>query len=217
MIKVILADDQQVVRQGLQLILESDPDISIIASAGDGNEACDKVDEITPDIVLMDLNMPVCNGVTATRRIKQKHPRLPVIILTTYSSDEWLFDALRAGADGYLLKDIDGDELIKAVKGSLEGKRFLDPSITGRVLKGFACIGTPAQLDINTDLFNLKEREILACLTKGYSNQEIADSVHLASGTVRNYISQIFTKLGVQDRTQAAIIAARSGLVDTDS
>lgn len=217
MIRVILADDQHVVRQGLQLILESDPDISIIASAGDGNEACEKVDEHAPDIVLMDLNMPSCNGVAATRRIKQKYPGLPVIILTTYSSDDWLFDALRAGADGYLLKDIDGDELIKAVKGSLEGKRFLDPSVTARVLKGFACIGTPVQLDIDTALFNIKEREILTCLTKGYSNQEIAASVHLAAGTVRNYISQIFTKLGVQDRTQAAVIAARSGLIDSDS
>jgi DNA-binding NarL/FixJ family response regulator len=217
MIRILLADDQRVVRDGLGYILTSDPGIAIAGSAANGEEAILLADELNPNLVLMDLNMPGTNGVMATRTIKSRHPHMPVIILTTYATDEWLFDALRAGADGYLLKDIAAEDLIAAVKGTIEGQSFLDPSVTGRVLKGFACLGRPQQVNLEPGLLNAKEREILGLVARGLSNQEIADKVYLASGTVRNYISAILAKLGVQDRTQAAIIATRAGLLDQES
>ena len=216
MIRILLADDQRVVRDGLGYILTSDAELSIAGTAANGEEAIRLVEEIQPDLVLMDLNMPGTNGVLATRTIKAHHPHLPVIILTTYATDEWLFDALRAGADGYLLKDIAAEDLIAAVKGTVAGQSFLDPAVTGRVLKGFACIGRPQQVDLEPGLLTAKEREILSLVARGLSNQEIADKVFLAPGTVRNYISAILAKLGVQDRTQAAIIATRAGLLDQD-
>lgn len=217
MVRLVLADDQRVVRDGLAAILGSSPEIEVVATAGNGAEAVQAVKEWTPDLVLMDLNMPVMTGVEATRLIKQLPSFPPVLVLTTYATDDWLFDALRAGADGYLLKDVAADELIKAVIGTAQGQSFLDPQVTGRVLRGFACVGQPRSLEVQPGLLSDKEREILGFIAKGYSNSEIADRVYLAPGTVRNYISGILTKLGAEDRTQVAVIALRAGLIDREN
>jgi len=199
MIQVLICDDQTVVREGLAAILSTDPAIEVVGLAGDGQEAITLVAETRPDIVLMDLMMPVLNGVQATRELRRSHTDLRVLVLTTYASDELIMDAIQAGADGYLLKDARREELIAAIKGTVEGKTYLDPAVAGKV--------------------PLTEREldILRLISQGYSNPEIAQRLHLARGTVRNYVSTILGKLGVSDRTQAAVEALRRGLVDPES
>ncbi len=209
--RLLICDDQEIVCAGLQRILETDPQLSIAGIAHNGEEAVELAASLKPDLVLMDLQMPVMNGVQAIRRIRVSQPKLPILVLTTYTDDKWLFDALHEGASGYLLKDRPRDELIAAIKGTLEGNNYLDPAITGRVMQSVLHQPAPIQAD-NFDL-NEREREILKLLSAGLSNSEIASRLYLSDGTVRNYLSGIFNKLGVTDRTQAVIIALRSGIV----
>jgi len=211
----LIVDDQTVVREGLAAILGTDPEIEIVGLAGDGQEALQLVAETQPDVVLMDLKMPVLNGVQATQRLRRSHPEVYILILTTYAGDQWVFDALRAGASGYLLKDTRRDELIAAVKGTAEGKSYLDPSVAARVMQQ-AIASPPGAGPAAAPIEPLTERElqVLRLLTKGYSNPAIAQRLHLARGTVRNYVSVILQKLGVSDRTQAAVEAIRHGLLD---
>lgn len=210
--RILIVDDQLVVCQGLAAILESEEDMEIAAMGSNGIEALELAGSAHPDVILMDLNMPVMNGVAATREIKALHPRLPVIILTTYGTDEWLFDALRAGADGYLLKDISGEMLVEAVRKTVAGNSYLDPQVAGRVMKAFACAGFPMEKSIPGD-FSEREIEVLKLLVKGLSNGRIAERANLAPGTVRNYISRIMQKLGAEDRVQAALLAVKRGLI----
>jgi two-component system response regulator DegU len=153
------------------------------------------------------------NGVVATRKIKEKYPHIHVLILTTYDDDEWLFDAIRSGADGYLLKDTPPKELINAIKGTAEGKSYIDPSVGSKVLSQ---ITTEKSQDPPPTTFNLsdREREVLSLIAQGLTNADIAQKLFLTEGTVRNYTSEIFKKLGVSDRTQAAVTAIRFGIVD---
>jgi DNA-binding NarL/FixJ family response regulator len=215
MINVLIVDDQTVVREGLAAILGTDPEIEIVGLAGDGQEAVRLVAETHPDVVLMDLKMPVLNGVQATQRLQRSHPEVYILVLTTYAGDQWVFDALRAGAAGYLLKDTRRDELIAAVKGTVEGKSYLDPSVAAKVMQQ-ALAGPSAAAPAQQPIEPLTERElqVLQLLAQGYSNPAIAQRLHLARGTVRNYVSVILQKLGVSDRTQAAVEALRRGLVD---
>ena len=213
--KILIIDDQKVVRQGLAALLESEEGITVIGMGGDGEEALALTESLNPDLILMDLNMPVKNGIIATREIKQRYPGLPVLILTTYATDEWLFDALRAGADGYLLKDVSSEMLIEAVRKTVGGAAYLDPQIAGKVLKAFACAGYPMEKSIPND-FTDREMEVLRLMIKGFSNSRISERVHLAPGTVRNYISRIMQKLGAEDRVQAAVLAIKRGLVPAD-
>lgn len=215
MINVLIVDDQTVVREGLAAILGTDPEIEIVGLAGDGQEAVRLVAETHPDVVLMDLKMPVLNGVQATQRLQRSHPEVYILVLTTYAGDQWVFDALRAGAAGYLLKDTRRDELIAAVKGTVEGKSYLDPSVAAKVMQQ-ALAGPSAAVPAQQPIEPLTERElqVLQLLAQGYSNPAIAQRLHLARGTVRNYVSVILQKLGVSDRTQAAVEALRRGLVD---
>ncbi|MGC9335043.1 MAG: response regulator [Anaerolineae bacterium] len=215
MIQVLIVDDQTVVREGLAAILGTDPEIEIVGLAGDGQEALQLVAETQPDVVLMDLKMPVLNGVQATQRLRRSHPEVYILILTTYAADQWVFDALRAGASGYLLKDTRRDELIAAVKGTAEGKSYLDPSVAARVMQQ-AIASPPGAAPAAEPIEPLTERElqVLRLLAEGYSNPAIAHRLHLARGTVRNYVSVILQKLGVSDRTQAAVEAIRRGLLD---
>ena len=214
-IRVLIVDDQTVVREGLAAILRTDPEIDVVGLAGDGREALELVPTAQPDVVLMDLKMPRMNGVQATRELRQAWPEIYVLILTTYAEEDWLFDAIRAGAAGYLLKDTRRADLVAAIKGTAQGKAFLDPSVAGKVMVHAASSAAMAE-ETRAPAIDLTEREveILNMLAQGLSNPEIAERLHLAPGTVRNYVSSILAKLGVSDRTQAAVLAVRWGLVD---
>ena len=211
MIRVMICDDQDVVREGLRTILNTVAGIEVVALAEDGARAVELFERHKPDMVLMDLNMPGVNGIQATRQILSKHPDARVLALTTYDADEWVFDAIRAGATGYLLKDTPRAGLIKAIEGTFNGQTFVDPSVAGKL---FTHISGKTIVDDTTVAAELsaRERDVLKLLARGLSNAEIAERIFLSEGTVRNYVSSILAKLGVTDRTQAAVIALRHGL-----
>ena len=215
MIRILLCDDQIIVVEGLQKILNANPQIEVVGTAADGAEALELIPKCQPDLVLMDLKMPVMNGIIATRKIKEQYPLVHVLVLTTYDDDEWLFDAIRSGAEGYLLKDATPDELVKAIIGTVEGKAYIDPNITGKLLNQIAQEKRPSELPSNFN-FSEREYEVLKLLAQGLTNADIASQLYLSEGTVRNYTSEIFAKLGVSDRTQAAVTAIRYGLVNLD-
>ena len=215
MVRVLICDDQTVVREGLAAILSTEPEIEVVGLAGDGQEALALAGTSAPDVVLIDLQMPVMDGVEATRQLRGRYPGLYVLILTTYADDEWLFAALQAGAHGYLLKDTRRDDLIGAIKGTVAGQSYLDPAVARRVMdRATAAAPVPAQDETLAEAFTDRELDILRLLVRGYSNPEIARHLHLARGTVRNYVSVILQKLEVSDRTQAAVAALQRGLVD---
>ena len=217
-ISVLICDDQAVVREGLAAILGTVSQLRVTGLASHGQEAIDLVAHTRPDVVLMDLNMPVMNGVQATRLIREQFPGVAVLVLTTYATDEWVFDAIRAGASGYLLKDTRRDDLVRAIEGTAQGKAHLDPEVAGKVMAHIAqnpvldssLAGLPLDLP---EALTVREQEILRLLAQGLSNPEIAGQLHLSPGTVRNYVSEIFAKLGVSDRAQAAIAAVKLGLL----
>jgi DNA-binding NarL/FixJ family response regulator len=212
MIRVLICDDQDIVREGLQLILETDADIEVIGSAADGVEAVEAVATLKPDLVLMDLKMPGLSGAEATRIIRERFPQVQVLVLTTMDGDSWVFDAIRGGAHGYLLKDTPRQQLIAAVKEAAAGQSPIDSKVAGKLLDHIAQ-GTIAPItQIAIDLSE-REREILALMANGFTNTEIAGRLYLSEGTVRNYVSNVLTKLNVTDRTQAVVKALRFGLV----
>ncbi len=209
--KILICDDQAIVRDGLELLLKLEKDIEVVALAQDGAEAVELVGKHRPDLALMDLMMPGMNGVEATRRIRSLYPETRVLVLTTFDDDEWVFDAIRAGAAGYLLKDTPRARVIEAVRGTVAGKAFVDPAVAGKLLEQTASRQTqPASRIIE----RLTEREVdvLRLIARGLNNSEIAERLHLSEGTVRNHVSAIFAKLDVADRTQAAILSIRHGI-----
>lgn len=212
MIRVLLCDDQAIVTEGLRVILRQAGDIDVVAIAENGLEAVEQVGQLRPDVVLMDLRMPVMNGIQATARIRQEHPTTRVLVLTTYDDDGWVFDAIRAGAAGYLLKDAPREQLIAAIRGTAAGGTHIDPKVAGKLFQFVAQPVTSPHSTLEVDL-NPREREILELIAEGLSNAEIAERLFLSKGTVQNYVSAIFAKLDVTDRTQAAILALRYGLV----
>lgn len=214
MIRVIVCDDQEIVCQGLSTILNNDPQIQVVATANNGLEVIDLVAIHQPDLVLMDLKMPVINGIQATQKISSSFPQIKVLVLTTYDDDEWLFDAIRAGAAGYLLKDTPSVALIQAIKGTLAGETYLDPNVAGKVLHNITRQNPTPVPGFYVQLSE-RETEVLQLMARGLTNADIARELYLSEGTVRNYTSAIFTKLGVNDRTQAVIAALKYGLVTT--
>jgi DNA-binding NarL/FixJ family response regulator len=209
--KVIICDDQAIVRDGLEMMLKLEPDIQILGVAEDGAAAVELVAKKNPDLVLMDLKMPIMNGVEAIRQIKANHPEIKILVLTTYDDDEWVFDAIQAGASGYLLKDTPRDEVVKAIRGTVTGKTYVDPSVAGKVLRQASSHQTQPSTLITSKL-TYRETEVLRLIATGLSNTDIADRLFLSEGTVRNHVSAILAKLGVSDRTQAAVIAIQHGL-----
>jgi NarL family two-component system response regulator LiaR len=211
MIRVLICDDQDVVCEGLKAILGTDPDLQVVGTAQDGAEALDLIPQLGPDLVLMDLKMPIMNGVQATRLIHQQHPQIKVLVLTTYDADEWVFDAIRSGAAGYLLKDAQREVLVAAIKNTMAGKTPVDPAVAGKL---FAHVSqtVPRTESAFADSLSEREKDVLRLLAAGFSNADIAGRLFLSEGTVRNYVSSIFDKLGVSDRTQAAVLALRYGL-----
>jgi len=209
--KVIICDDQDIVRDGLELLLKLERDIEIVGVASDGAEAVELTGQRKPDLVLMDLKMPVMNGVDATREIKAKYPEVKVLVLTTYGTDEWVFDAIRAGASGYLLKDAPREGVLSAIRGTVEGKTYVDPSVAGKLLNQVSGSSKKPATLITSKLTE-REAEVLTLLARGLSNEDIAKQLFLSEGTVRNHVGSIVSKLGVSDRTQAALIAVQHGL-----
>lgn len=213
MIRVLVCDDQAVVAEGLEMILSADTEIEVVGLAYGGAEVIEKASQIQPDVVLMDLKMPGINGIQATREIHKAYPEIKVLVLTTFGDDEWVFDAVRSGASGYLLKGTPREDLIKAVKGTAAGEAFIDPAVGNKLLAHVASSGTPQDTTLGRDL-SQREMDVLRLLAQGFTNSEIAEKLFLTKGTVRNYVSSILAKLEVEDRTQAAILAIRQGLVD---
>lgn len=209
--KVLICDDQAIIRDGLEMLLTLEKDIEVVGKAQDGAEALEQIAQHQPDLVLMDLKMPGMNGIEATRHIQTRYPTTKVLVLTTYDDDEWLFDALRAGAAGYLLKDTSREDVIKAVRGTVEGKSFVDPAVAGKVLRQVASPQShPSTL--LTQKLTEREVDVLRLVARGLSNAHIAARLHLSEGTVRNHMSALLAKLDVSDRTQAAVIAIQHGL-----
>lgn len=213
MIRVLICDDQEVVREGLSTILSTAEGIQVVGAAQDGAQAVEMVEMHHPDVVLMDLNMPRVNGIEATRQIYEKFPGPRVLALTTYETEEWVIDAIRAGAVGYLLKDTPRANLIQAIHGTVAGQSYLDPGVAGKIIAQVANPGGRVGSGLGVD-FSPRERDVLRLLARGMSNSDIASNLFITEGTVRNYVSTIFSKLNVSDRTQAAVIALRHGLAD---
>lgn len=213
-VRLVLVDDQTLFREGLATLLRIFDDLEVVGKAADGEQALEIVAELEPDVVLMDLRMPVVGGAEATRRIRDRHPGVRVIVLTTFDDDDDVFECLRAGAAGYLLKDSPPEKLAEAIRAAARGESFLQPSITAKVLAELRRLEPSHQAPPSLpEPLSERELEILAELARGRSNKEIAAELHLADGTVKNYVTAILGKLGVSDRTQAALKARDLGLV----
>lgn len=215
-IRVLLVDDQALFREGLHTLLSVQADMEVVGEAGNGEEAVTAVAELQPDVVLMDLRMPLLDGVAATRRIAENHPQSRVIVLTTFDNDEYVFDGLRAGAVGYLLKDVPSAKLFEAIRAAASGDSFLQPSVAAKVVAEFARMSGHAPADPQATLvepLSERELEILGVLATGASNREIANQLYITEGTVKNHVTNILGKLGVRDRTQAALKARDMGLI----
>jgi DNA-binding NarL/FixJ family response regulator len=208
-IKVVLVDDQPLFRDGLRAVLSQDSGVEVVAEASDGEAGLKVCAALRPDVVLMDLQMPRMNGVEATRRLRVQQPDCKVVVLTTFDEDEWVFDALRAGAVGYLLKDATGARLREAVAAAARGESFLQPSVASKVLNEWSRLRSAPVLTPSP--FTEREAEVLKLLVRGSSNKEIAAALFIAEGTVKNHVTAIFTKLEVTDRTQAAVRALERG------
>lgn len=209
--KLIICDDQALIRDSLEMLLNLEKDIDVLACAEDGDQAIKLAQIHQPDLMLMDLKMPGVNGITATREIRKQFPEIKILILTTFGEDEWVFDAIRAGASGYILKDTPRAELLKAIRGTVSGQSFIDPAVAGKLMAQFSNQQQQPASQI-TDKLTEREIEVLTQLAHGLTNTEIAKQLYLSEGTVRNHISAILTKLEVSDRTQAAILAIQHGL-----
>jgi len=210
-INILIVDDQTLIREGLAALLDLSPDLRVVGKAADGRQALAQVEALQPDVVLMDVRMPGMNGVAATRQIRARCPNVRVIVLTTFDRDEYVFESLRAGAAGYLLKDADPPRLAAAIRAVYAGDAILDPAVTQKVIRRAAHSQSAETL---TERLTPREREILRLMTAGATNVEIAARLRLAEGTVKNHISHILGKLKARDRAHAARLAVEWGLLE---
>jgi DNA-binding NarL/FixJ family response regulator len=212
-VRVLVADDLPVFRYGMRAILGAEPDTELVGEATDGNEAIELALELRPDVILMDINMPATNGIEATRRITEANPDTGILMLTMFEDDDSIFAAMRAGARGYVLKGADGAETLRAIRAVADGEAIFGPTIARRLVGYFAAPGqdTDTRLRPFPELTE-RERDILDLIAGGYTNTAIAGRLYLSPKTVRNYVSNIFTKLQVADRAQAIIRAREAGL-----
>jgi DNA-binding NarL/FixJ family response regulator len=213
MIRVLIADDQELVRTGFRVIVAAEPDLEVVGEASDGRNTVEAVGSLHPDVVLMDIRMPNLDGIEATRRITAHHPATRVLILTTFDLDEYVYDALRAGASGFMLKDAGAYELVHAVRLVAQGDALLAPSITRRLIEDYA--RRPPWREQPEALAELtpRELEVLRLLARGSSNGEIAGELVLGDATVKTHVARIFSKLDLHDRAQAVVLAYETGLV----
>ncbi|MFN8526451.1 MAG: response regulator transcription factor [Chloroflexota bacterium] len=213
-VRVLLVDDQSLLRAGLRTLLDLRADIQVVGEAGDGLEAEEQTERLHPHVVVMDLRMPRRGGIEATRRIRERWPSIHVLVLTTFDEDDLVFDAIAAGAAGYVLKDINSETLAEAVLASARGDAPLNPGVARKLvhrLRRQPALPLSSQTP-PADRLTDREQTILELLASGSSNREIADKLALTEGTVKNYVSSILSKIGVRDRTQAALYAVRAGL-----
>jgi len=215
LIRILLVDDQALFREGLRTLLSAQPDFDVVGEAADGEEALRRAAKLRPSVVLMDLRMPVLDGVAATRRLHVAQPDCRVIALTTFDDDEYVFDALRAGAVGYLLKDASSEKLFEAIRAAARGASFLQPSIAAKVVAEFARLAdqSPQRRQPLIEALSDRELEVLRLVATGATNKEIGAALFIAGGTVKNHLTNILGKLGVRDRTQAALKAKELGLI----
>lgn len=214
-IRILLVDDQRLMREGLRILLELESDLEVVGEVENGQAALEAYADLGPDVVLMDVRMPGMDGVEATWRLRERWPEARVVILTTFDDDEYVFEGLRAGARGYLLKDVSGHDLAEAVRTVAGGGALIEPSVARKVVAEFARMAPPVRVpDAGlAEPLSEREREILQLMAQGLSNREIADRLILAQGTVKNYVTTILQKLGARDRTQAALRARELGLL----
>ena len=212
-IRVLIVDDQALVRAGFRMILDAQPDLEVVGEAADGSTAIDAVRTLRPDVVLMDIRMPGVDGIEATRRLTEANVPSKIVILTTYDLDEYVFDALAAGASGFLLKHVPPEELVRGVRVAASGEALLAPSITKRLIEEFAKHRAPVRAG-GTDLNTLtdREQEVIRLLARGLSNPEIARELKVGDATVKTHVAHVLDKLGLRDRVQAVIFAYEVGL-----
>jgi DNA-binding NarL/FixJ family response regulator len=213
MIRVLLADDEQLIREGLRLILDLQPDIEVIGEAADGVEALRLVPELRPDLLLIDIRMPRLDGLEVTERLAEADVRPRILILTTFDSDEYLYRALKAGASGFLLKDVPRGQLLHAVRVVAAGDELLSPVITRRLVERFMSSPAAAAGAVQLHRLTPRETDVLRLVAGGMSNAEIATTLFLSEATVKTHLAHVFTKLDLRDRAQAVVIAYESGLV----
>jgi DNA-binding NarL/FixJ family response regulator len=211
-IRLLIVDDQALFREGLRTLLSVQPEVEVVGEAGNGEEALRQATALRPNVVLMDLQMPVMDGAAATRRLLARHPDVRVIVLTTFDDDENVFEGLRAGAVGFLLKDTPSAKLVEAIRLAARGESFLEPSVAAKVVSEFARL-SPRPADALPEPLSERELEVLRLAAGGASNREIAAELVIAEGTVKNHLTSILAKLGVSDRTEAAIKAKELGLI----
>jgi len=215
-IRVLLADDQALFREGLETLLSIHKDIEVVGQVSNGQEAVDLALKLRPHVILMDMQMPILNGIGATRRLKQTLPDCRVIMLTTFNDDETIFDALRAGAVGYLLKDVGSTKLAESIRATSKGESILDPSVAAKVVQEFSRVSglvSATSSEVLPEPLSEREVELLRLVASGMSNKEIAEALFITEGTVKNHITHILGKLSVRDRTQAVLKAKELGVI----
>ena len=215
-IRILIADDHAFVREGTRRILEQETDLEVVAEAGDGDEAVKLACDLKPDVVLVDVAMPVLDGVEATRRIKAQCPAVAVLVLSAYDDDQFIFGLLEAGAAGYMLKNVRGQEIVEAIRAVHAGESVLHPSVARKVLNRFAGVSGKPRERRSLDLLTEREMEVLKLVTKGLSNKDIAEGLCLSVRTVQGHLANIFNKLRVSSRTEAVVHALREGWVTLD-
>jgi len=215
-IRILIADDHAFVREGTRRILEQEPDLEVVAEAGDGEEAVKLSCDLKPDVALVDVAMPRLDGIEATRRIKVQCPAVAVLVLSAYDDDQFIFGLLEAGAAGYLLKSVRGQEIVDAIRAVHAGESVLHPSVARKVLNRFAGVSGKQREKKSLDLLTEREMEVLKMVTKGLSNKDIADGLCLSVRTVQGHLANIFNKLRVSSRTEAVVHALKEGWVTLD-
>lgn len=219
-IRLMIADDHTLLRQGLRNVLELEEDLVIVGEASDGEDTIKKVESLRPDVVLLDLNMPKMNGIEVARWVKKNQPDTQIVILTIHEDENYMFEVIRAGALGYLLKDVEPTMLVKAIRIVAEGQSFIYPTLTGRLVGEFARLTDNSQLaqpryyKPHPDRLTMREMDILRLLVCGMTNQEIASRLYLSEKTIKNHLTSVFRKFSVNDRTQAAIYAIKHKIIE---
>ncbi len=213
-IKILIADDHTIVREGVRMILAKERDIEVVGEAGDGREALDLVDRLRPDVVIMDLSMPGMGGIEATKHIKERHPAVNVLALTMHEDESYVFQLLRAGASGYVLKRAAAQDLVQAVRAAARGEAFLYPSITRKVVEDYLKRVEQGEERARYDGLTEREREVLTLIAQGLTNQHIAQKLYISIKTVQTHRAHILEKLGLHDRTELVRYAIRKGLIE---